>query len=329
MGAEEKGPSGGQGPLPKKLLLIQPMMMKVVYGLMPCLLGSVYFFGLRALAVTLLVLVLGIAAEGLFTLRKGKPVTSAVVVTCLIFSMSLPPTIPFWMACVGIVFGVVFGKMVFGGFGHNLYNPAMVGRCFLYITFPMAMTNRWTEPFAGGPGGLTQWVPGVDAVTGATALALFKTGHEVPLGRLFFGNVAGSLGETSALLILAGGLFIVLTKAAPWRMAVSCLCGGLASALVLYAAGGPSFPDPLTNLLAGSFLFGAFFVVTEPISGPKTRPAQWIYGFVIGALTLVLRKYSNFSEGIMFSVLFMNTFVSSMDIGFRSVSRKRAAGDSA
>jgi Na+-transporting NADH:ubiquinone oxidoreductase subunit B len=301
-------------------------MMKVVYGLMPCLIGSVYFFGFRALVVTALVLVFGIAAEGAFTVPKGKPVSSAVFVTCLIFSLSLPPTIPYWMAVVGIVFGVVFGKMVFGGFGYNVYNPAMVGRCFIYIAFPIALTNDWVQPFATGLGGFRSLSPPiVDTVSMATPLEILKAGHEFPMSKLFLGNIAGCLGETSVPLILLGGLFIIATKAAPWRLAVSYLLGGGCAGLALFLAGVSGVPDPITFLMAGSFLFGAFFVVTEPVSGPKTKPAQWIYGALVGILVIILRRYSNFSEGVMFAVLFMNTFVSVMDMAVKSLQKKGSA----
>ncbi|SMC25868.1 Na+-transporting NADH:ubiquinone oxidoreductase subunit B [Desulfacinum hydrothermale DSM 13146] len=313
------------GLIPKKYLLVQPVMMRVVVGLLPCLAGAVFFFGWRPLLVTLVALVAGTAAEAAFTLRQGKPVTSAVFVTCLIYSLSLPPTVPLWMVAVGIVFGVVFGKMAFGGFGYNVYNPAMVARCFVYISFPIALTARWVPPFGSPVQGLLGWVPPVDAVTSATPLRLLQAGQDIPLAPLFFGNISGSMGETSALLVLLGGLFIVYKKAAQWRLAVSCLLGAASTATVLYLVRVPGVPDPLTYLLAGSLLFGAFFVVTEPISGPKTKPGQWIYGAAIGSLTIVLRRYSNFPEGVMFSVLFMNTFVPLLDRAAKLFQEKRRA----
>ena len=121
---------------PKKYFLTQKVMIRVSLSLIPLVLFSVYLFGWRALCITLAILVFGIATEAHFTVREGKPVTSAILVTCLIYSLSLPPTIPFWMAVLGIIVGVTLGKMVFGGFGLNIYNPAMVGRCFIYIAFP-------------------------------------------------------------------------------------------------------------------------------------------------------------------------------------------------
>jgi Na+-transporting NADH:ubiquinone oxidoreductase subunit B len=315
-----------KGRLPKNLFLMQPMMIRVCYGLIPCLVGSVYYFGLRSLVLTALVLVFGIAAEGAFTLRQGKPISSAVFVSCLILALSLPPTTPFWIAIIGIVFGVVFGKMVFGGFGYNVFNPAMVGRCFIYIAFPVALTARWVEPFSGTHGGFAAWSPPVDALTGATPLVLLKAGKSYPVGKLFLGNIPGSLGETAAWAILLGGIYIVATKAAQWRLVLSCLLGGILASFALWSAGIRGVPDPLTSLMAGSFLFGAFFVVTEPVSGPKTKVAQWIYGFLIGGLTIVIRKFSSFSAGIMFATLLMNIFVSVMDLAVNEVKGRSKKG---
>jgi Na+-transporting NADH:ubiquinone oxidoreductase subunit B len=316
---EEFGEEMIKSPMPKRFFLIQPLMIRVCYGLIPCLVTSIYFFGFRSLILTSLVVFFGIVTEGAFTLRHGKPITSAVFVSSLILALSLPPTTPFWIAVLGIVFGIVFGKVVFGGFGHNIFNPAMVGRCFIYISFPMALTARWIEPFSGGYGGFAFWSPPVDALTSATPLAILKAGGSYPLARLFTGNIPGSLGETAAWVILLGGIYIVATKAAQWRLVLSPLLGGSLTSFVLWTAGIRGVPDPLTSLMAGSFLFGAFFVVTEPISGPKTKAAQWIYGFIIGGLTIVIRKFSSFSAGIMFATLFMNIFAPIMDLAVNQV----------
>jgi Na+-transporting NADH:ubiquinone oxidoreductase subunit B len=316
-----------RGRLPKKLFMMQKPMLRVCYALIPLVLASIYLFGLRSLVLAGLVLVFGIITEALFTFPQGKPVTSAVFVTGLIFTLSLPPTIPFWMAIVGIVAGVLFGKMVFGGFGQNVFNPAMVGRCFIYITFPLQMTNRWAEPFWGGLGGLTHWSASLDSLTQATPLDALRQGGFMPWQDLLLGHTSGSIGEMSAIFILLGGLFIVYKKAASWRMVLSCLIGGIVSSGILRAAGFAQIPDPVTTLMAGSFLFGAFFVVTEPVSGAKTKIGQWLYGSMIGSLIVVLRGFSNFSEGVMFSVLIMNAFVPIMDQTIRQIqAKKRASG---
>jgi Na+-transporting NADH:ubiquinone oxidoreductase subunit B len=311
--------------LPKKIFLMQKPMLRVCYALMPLVLASVYLFGWRSFALAVLVLIVGIFTEAFFTSPQGKPVTSAVFVTGLIFTLSLPPTIPFWMAVIGIVVGVALGKMVFGGFGQNVFNPAMVGRCFIYITFPLHMTNRWVEPFWGGVGGLTHWSVSLDSLTQATPLDVLKQGEFLPWQDLLLGRTSGSIGEMSAILILLGGLFIVYKKAASWRLALSCLLGGIVSSGTLRLAGFDQIPDPMTTLMAGSFLFGAFFVVTEPVSGAKTKIGQWIYGLMIGSLIVVLRGFSNFSEGVMFSVLILNAFVPMLDQTIRQIQAKKKA----
>jgi len=307
---------------PDKLFLMQKVMFRVCFALVPLVVASVYLFGCRSFVLVLVVLAFGIATEALFTFKEGKPVTSAVLVTCLIFSLSLPPMIPFWMAIAGIVVGVGLGKMVFGGFGQNVFNPAMVGRCFLYVTFPLEMTNQWTIPLWGGVAGFGRWSLSADAVTQATPLVEWHKGISVPLEQLFFGNTAGSLGETSAFLILLGGTYLICKKAAPWRLAVSCLIGGILLSTVLHSLGAKGVPSALVTLLSGSFLFGSVFVVTEPISGAKTPYGQWIYGFMVGGLTVVLRGFSNFPEGVMFSILIMNAFVPLID---ETVRRMQAA----
>ncbi len=305
--------------IPDKLFQLQKPHLRVCYALTPIVLASIYIFGWRALAVVALSFPFGITSEALFTFRQGKPVTSAIFVTCMIFSLSLPPTIPLWMVIVGIIFGVVIGKMAFGGFGQNIFNPAMVGRCFLYITFPIQLTNSWIEPMWGGLGGVVRWANSADAVTRATPLAALRNGASLSLGNLFLGNIPGSLGETSALLVLLGGAFLIFKKAAPWRLALSCFLGGTLLVGVLHGLGFPTVPSPVSAVISGSFLFGTAFVATEPISGAKTKGGQWIYGGGIGGLTMVLRGFSNFSAGIMFATLIMNAFVPILDQTVRRI----------
>ena len=309
--------------LPEKPFLIQKPMQRVCYALFPLVVASVYLFGWRSLALIAIVFVFGIGSEAVFTFPEAKPVTSAVFVTCLIFSLSLPPTVPFWMAVIGIIAGVVLGKMIFGGFGQNVFNPAMVGRCFIYITFPVEMTNRWVQPMWGGLAGFNHWSAPADAITQATPLIELKSGVSFHWQDLLVGATAGSLGETSAFLILLGGAYIIYRKAASWRLAAACLLGGTLLSGMLHLSGFSAVPSPLSTVLSGSFLFGCAFVVTEPISGPKTDAGKWIYGFIIGGLTVILRGFSNFSEGIMFSVLIMNSFVPIMDQTVRKITEAK------
>ncbi len=310
---------------PEKIFLMQKVMIRVCYALLPLVFASIYLFGWRSLALVALVLAFGIGTEGLFTVRQGKPITSAVFVTSLIYSLSLPPMIPLWMAVVGIVVGIALGKMVFGGFGQNVFNPAMVGRCFLYVSFPIEMTNQWISPLWEGAAGFGRWSLPLDALTKATPLVKWRTGIPVPVEQLFLGNTAGSLGETSALLIMLGGAYLLYKKAAPWRLCVSCLIGGTLLSTLLNTLGAATIPSALATLLSGSFLFGSVFVVTEPISGAKTEYGQWIYGFMVGGLTVILRGFSNFPEGIMFSILIMNAFVPLVDQMVRRVQTGKKA----
>ncbi|MFC2158084.1 RnfABCDGE type electron transport complex subunit D [Acidobacteriota bacterium] len=307
--------------------MIQKPMLRVCGVLVPLLLVSVYLFGWRTMVLTSVVLVFALLTEAAFTLPQGKPVSSAALVTGLIFSLSLPPGLPMAMAVIGIIFGIALGKMVFGGFGRNIFNPAMVGRCFIYITFPVQMTSGWIIPQVKGLGGFVSWSTSLNAITGATPLAELKQGLTPDWPALLLGNVGGSLGETSAVLIILGGLYLIYKKTAPWRLALSCLIGGAFSSTLLHFSGIQSIPSPLYTLLAGSFLFGTFFVVTEPVSGAKTQPGQWIYGFLIGALIVILRGFSNFAEGVMFSVLIMNAFAPLLDDiirGFNSLKKNRS-----
>ncbi len=318
--------SFGNYRLPDKIFIMQSAMLRVVYALLPLAGFSIYLFGWRAAALIAVTFVFGIAAEAAFTFREGKPVSSAVFVTCMIFALSLPPALPLWMAAVGIIVAVVFGKMVFGGMGMNVFNPAMVGRCFIYITFPIEMTNMWARPFWGGTGGFTAWTTPTEAITQATPLMEIKQGIIVPLNTLLTGNIPGSLGETSVILILLGAIYLLYKKTASWKLMVSCLAGGIIASAALMISGVEGAFTPIQTLVSGSFLFGAVFVVTEPITGSKTAPGQWIYGATIGALAVLFRLFSNFTEGTMFAVLLMNSVVPIMDSAFRKLqSMKRAA----
>jgi Na+-transporting NADH:ubiquinone oxidoreductase subunit B len=310
---------------PQKPFLIQKPMLRVCLALAPLQAAAVWLFGWRALALAAVSVLGALAAEAAFAWPRKQPVTSAALVTGLIFALSLPPGLPLGMAILGAAVGIALGKMVFGGFGRNVFNPAMVGRCFIYITFPLHMTGRWPAPLAGGAGGFAAWSAPLDAATRATPLAGLRAGSGPAWENLLLGRTAGSLGETSALLILLGGLYLIFRRTAPWRPAAACLIGSAAAVLLLRLAGAAAIPGLLPTWTAGSFLFGAAFVVTEPVSGPKTRPGQWIYGFLIGALIVLLRGFSNFSEGVMFSVLIFNAFVPLLDQSIQAAKR-RAGG---
>ena len=296
----------------KTKFLKQKMMRKVIYSLIPVVFYSVYLFGLRILALLAVVVICGVISEYLIMRNingeKAK-VSEAVLVSCILFTLTLPPSVPFWVAGVGIIFGVVFGKGVFGGFGRNIFNPALVGRCFIYISFPAFMTVTWTQPFTGFPGGLIKYFNAVDAATSATPLITFnKTGEIAGYWKMIYGGTAGSLGETAALLILAAAVYLVITKTASWKIMVSCLVGFGVLNTILYFTG-VTAADPLFSILAGGFVFGMVFMATDPISAPKTDTARIIYGLSIGIITAVIRIFALFAEGMMFAILIANMFV--------------------
>jgi Na+-transporting NADH:ubiquinone oxidoreductase subunit B len=212
------------------------------------------------------------------------------------------------VAAVGTTVGLVFGKQVFGGFGKNVFNPAMVGRCFLYVCFPIEMTSRWMIPATEPWGRLLSWSD-ADAVTSATPLITFKqTGTSPDLWSLIAGSVSGSIGETSAIAVVIGGAYIVYRKAADWRYPLSTILGAMALNVPLYLFGVPGVMEPVHSLFAGSLLFGAFFMATEPVSGCAKKEAKWAYGFLIGALWIFIRSFSGFPEATAFAILLGNTF---------------------
>jgi Na+-transporting NADH:ubiquinone oxidoreductase subunit B len=304
----------------------QKLMRKVVISLIPILLFSTWLYGLRTLLLLTVVTAAGILCEFLimrYTNGNAAKVSEAVLVSCFLYTLSLPPAIPYWVAVVGILFGVFFGKGVFGGFGKNIFNPALVGRCFVYVAFPAYMTIRWTKPFTGFPGGFVRYFDGLDAVTSATPMiAAQKTGEMPDYLQLFLGSISGSLGETSALLILLAAVYLTVTKTASWKLMVSCFVGFTVLNTVLYLTGIiPS--DPLFSILSGGFLFATVFMVTDPISAPSHEVSKILYGVLIGSLSVIIRSFSLFTEGIMFAILIANMFAPLIDRNVKEFFAKR------
>jgi len=301
----------------------------VALALLPPALFGVYNFGWRALLVILVAQIFGFATEFAFVYRQKKPVTAAVFVTSMLFALIMPPTIPLWIVAVGVVFAVTFGKMVFGGFGQNPFNPAMTGRAFVYISFPVAMTARWSQAADLWPRGLDNYL--VDALTGATPLTAGAQGASVPYWQAFFGFTGGSIGETSFLLIALGGAYILYKKYANWRIVVATAGTAIALQTILYLTDNFGLTDhhavdPLYMILTGGFGLGVFYMATDPVSSASTDTGRWIYGAVIGVATVVIRSFGNFPEGFMFAVLLGNTFAPIIDYTVRERKKaKRAA----
>lgn len=296
-------------------------MKKVMWALSPALAASVYFFGWRVLIMFVVVNIFGFLSEYLFAKHYKEQVSSSVFVTNFLFVMIIPPTLPYWMAVVGIVFAVVFGKMVFGGFGKNIFNPALTGRAFIYVTFASYMTGRWAEPVQGFFGGLVKYTP--DAITSATVLS---TGENI--GTTFYisaltGNIPGSTGETSAILLLIGGIYLVMQKVASRTIVIWTLTGMLVTQGLLFYTGTAGNFDLIASVLSGGFMLGLFFMATDPVSAPKDETAKIFYGLFIGVMTPVIRTFSVWPEGMMFAILLANMFGPLMDMGAKELKKRQ------
>ncbi|GAB4270326.1 MAG: RnfABCDGE type electron transport complex subunit D [Deferrisomatales bacterium] len=298
--------SGGAS-APQPLIRWQNNMVVVLTALAPAAAAAFYFWGARALAVLAVTNAVAFATEYAFLRTYREPVTSAVFVTGSLLALSLPPRVPLWMCAVGAVVGVAVGKMFFGGMGRNVFNPALVGRAFLYVCFPTAMTAGWAVPYGGPVGGLAHWAP-TDAVSAATPLPLLAQGAGPSWTALLLGNVPGSLGETCKVALLLGGAYLLWRKVASWEIIASTVGSYLVLTGAFRLAGWGQGADPLHGVLAGGFLYGALFMATDPVSANRTRPGRWAYGVLIGLATVLIRDLGNFPEGIMFAILLGNTF---------------------
>lgn len=298
----------------------------VAIALVPVIIYSIYTFGWRSLLLLAVVTAAGFLTEYVFLRAYYKePVSSAIFVTTFLFTLTLPPTLPLWMAVVGIVFGVAIGKMAFGGFGRNIFNPAITGRAFIYISFGGPMTAAWVENLTGFPGGFGTFA--ADTVSQATPMMKVAQGLDVSRVSMFLGTEAGCLGETSALLVLLGGMYILWKKYANYRIVVSGFIGMLVVQTALWAAGVPRAIDPLAATIGGGWMIGILFMATDPISAAGTNTGRWIYGLFIGALTSLIRIFSIWSGGIMFAILLGNMFGPIVDYFVRqSQAKKREAG---
>ncbi len=293
-------------------------MKWVLYSLLPIIVASIWFFGLRCLLMLFLVNATAFLVEYLFMRNDGKPVTSAVFVTGSLLALSLPPTLPFWMGMVGAVVGVTFGKMVFGGFGKNVFNPALVGRAFIYVSFPAYLTGNWFKPISAPNTGFFSFSPDLDALTTATPLtSQISEGLHLTLDKLFLGSTAGSFGETCAFLIIAGAIFISWKKAANYRLILGGLFGFFTLQIILWQAGFERAIHPLYALFSGGFIFGLCYFITEPISAPMTDEGKWFYSIFVGAMTVVIRVFSAWPEGVMFAVLLGNMYAPITDMAVK------------
>jgi Na+-translocating ferredoxin:NAD+ oxidoreductase subunit D len=288
-------------------------MYRVVYALIPALLWSVFVFGLDALRVTLIAVAACLAFEYLiqkYLMKVSPSVTDgSALITGILLAFNVPAGIPWWIIVIGSLAAIGIGKLSFGGLGSNIFNPALVGRVFLLISFPVQMTSwpvtRQSE---------------VDTVTSATPLGIIKEGltNGTPVSRLMpdlpatsdmlLGNIGGSLGEISALLLILGGLYMLFKKVITWHIPVSVIASVGIIAAIFWLADPQSYVNPVYHLLTGGLMLGAIFMATDMVTSPMAPKGQIIYGVGIGAITISIRLFGAYPEGISFAILIMNAF---------------------
>jgi electron transport complex protein RnfD len=292
------------------LLTTEKAMRQVGLALAPATLFSIWVFGWRALLLIVLSTGTAVLTEYLIQKLRKKPITIAdgsAALTGLLLALTVTPVLPGWMIVIGAVVAIALAKHIFGGLGHNPFNPALIGRAFLLASWPVAMTT-WTWPqHALGWAGAK-----VDTVAGATALNLDKIGTlnqlhlKIPYSQLFLGNIAGSLGETSALLLLLGGLYLLWAKVIDWRIPVSFI-GTVAVLSLVFQK------DPLFQILAGGVFLGAFFMATDWVTSPVTPKGRIYFGIGCGTLTMLIRTFGGYPEGVCYSILLMNAVTPLLD----------------
>ena len=273
-------------------------MWRVVVALIPALACSMWVFGLGAAVVTVISVLACMGTEYFITrfMLKRRPTLGdgSAALTGLLLAMNLPSNLPPWTIVIGAVVAIGIGKMAFGGLGCNIFNPALVGRVFLLLSFPVQMTS-WPLPGAG--------MEYLDAATGATVLGAIKMGElsasDINVADLLVGNTGGSLGEVGALALIVGGLFLVLSKVITWHIPVSVIAS---AALFSLSVGG----DIAVELLSGGLLLGAIFMATDYVTSPMTRSGMLIYGAGIGVITIIIRHWGAYPEGVSFAILLMN-----------------------
>jgi electron transport complex protein RnfD len=292
-------------------------MLDVLIGLAPAMVMAVVYFRMRAVLLVAACVVACAATEWVCNAirRKAQSIDDlSAVVTGVILAFSLPPAAPVWLAALGGVFAIAIGKMVYGGLGGNTFNPAMVGRAFLTVSFGMLMTT-WTVPATIDPSMPTIAPTNTEALTQATPLAWSKEAikgkadAEVVRKQLpaaITGQIGGCLGETSALALLIGGVYLLVRKTITYHIPAAVLLAAAILAAVGYLIKPGAYVPPIFHVASGALLFGAFFIATDPVTAPLTTKGMWIFGAGVGALVMLIRIAGELPEGVMYAVLLMN-----------------------
>jgi electron transport complex protein RnfD len=291
-------------------------MYGVIISLIPALAVSVYFFGFGMIIITLVSMLSCVAFEYLIQkfILKVKPthLDGSALLTGLLLAFCMPANVPFWMVMIGALVAIGVAKLTFGGLGNNIFNPALVGRVFLFISFPVQMTS-WPEP--------GQWLlKYTDATTGATPLGVMKEGlanssasdlmSELPsYSNMLLGNMMGSAGEVAAAALLLGLIYMLYKKIITWHIPLTILATVAVFQGILWLVNPEQYADPLFHLLTGGLLLGAIYMATDYVTSPMTKKGMIIYAVFIGLLTVIIRNWGAYPEGVQFAILIMNMFV--------------------
>ena len=313
-------------------LSTRSVMIDVVIGLVPAMAAAGYYFRFHAIILISTCILSCVATEWLCDRVRKKPNSLddfSAVVTGIILALSLPPRLPIWAAVVGSAFSIAIGKMAFGGLGANIFNPAMVGRTFLSVSFGVLMTS-WTVPATIDPAmpTITQ-ENALNVRTQATPLAWSKMAIKNELGAdiygeeqfvaTFTGEIGGCLGETSVIALFIGGLYLLIRRTINVHIPLAVLVSAFVFASIAYFLDSYVYVQPFFHLTSGGLLLCAFFIATDPVTAPLTRRGMWLFGIGVGTITMLIRIVGEYPEGVMFSVLLMNAVTPLIDRLFRRI----------
>lgn len=301
-------------------------------SLIPVMLLSIYVFGFRGLIITLISVVSCVVVEAICQKALGRPISvgdGSAVLTGILMAFVIPPGVPYWLPIVGAVAAIFINKELMGGLGFNVWNPALVGRAILMAAFPVAMTTAWLPPvdWSQSPLGIFLGAGAVDTVSTATPLGVLQQygmsavieqfgGLDTIYKNFFIGRMPGCIGETSALLILAGGLFLLFRGIITWHIPVSTIAS---VAVLSWIFGGDTWfsGQPLVQVLSGGLMLGAFYMCTDYVTSPSVKSAQIIFGIGVGALTVLIRLKGGYPEGVCYAILLMNCLTPALDEWFQ------------
>ncbi len=304
---------------------VKKIMWSVVIALLPALAVSVFYFGLPVLILTLVSIATCMLTEYLiqrFMLKGNVSITDgSAVITGLLLAFNVPANLPIWILMIGAFVAIAIAKMPFGGLGKNPFNPALVGRVFLLISFPVQMTT-WPKP-------TPIWNLGADVITGPTPLGILKEGvkngqavgdlmTEMPsYVDLLFGQMGGSFGEVSAIALLIGAIFLLIRKVITWEIPVSFLLTAFLFSGIFYVVDPTTYANPCFHLVTGGLMLGACFMATDMVTSPTSRWGMIVFGVGCGLLTIIIRLFGAYPEGVSFAILIMNAFVPLINKGFK------------